>query len=307
MIRHARHSLEAIRGLDPVEHHRAIYSNLIFVDAANTMTAGLNLAFYRSFAAPNIAGLLATTRVAIDDPAGRAIDTGILVWEMVMHGFEHERGRAALSRMNRIHSAFEICAEDFLYVLSTLVVVPIQFMDRYGWRRAFPQERTASVEFYRDMGRRMGLREIPTSFAEFEAYMNRYEREHFMYTDQARELLLATGSLMEHRFPKRLRGAVSLLTSTMMDRRMRDAGGVRNPPPGLTTLIRFAARSASRIARWRNPHPTHRFPNGVVAPMPTYPDGYQIEQVGHHPADERSPVPAIPAQGQADPGNGSAA
>lgn len=281
MIRHAQHALDAIRGLDPVEDHRAIYSNLIFVDAASTMTAGLNMAFYRSFAAPSIAKLLTGTRVAIDDPARRAVDTGILVWEMAMHGFEHERGRAALSRMNRIHSAYEISPEDFLYVLSTIVVVPIEFMDRYGWRRTFAQERTASAEFYRQMGRRMALPEIPASFAEFEAYLNRYEREHFVYTDQAHELLLATGSLMDHRFPKPLRGAVSLLTSTLMDRRMRTAGGVRNPPPGLTTLVRITARSASRVARWRNPHPTHRFPNGVVAPVPSYPDGYQIEQVGH--------------------------
>lgn len=285
MIRHAKHSFDAIRDLDPVEDYRAIYSNLIFVDAAGTMTAGLNMAFYRSFAAPNVAKLLATTRVAIDEPARRAIDTGILVWEMVMHGFEHERGRAALSRMNRIHSAFEISSEDFLYVLSALVVVPIRFMDRYGWRRAFAQERTASAEFYRELGRRMALNEIPAGFGEFEAYMDRYEREHFVYTDQARELLLATGSLMEHRFPKPLRRAVSLLTSTLMDRRMRVAGGVRNPPPGLTTLVRLTARPASRLARWRNPHPTHRFPDGVVAPMPSYPDGYQIEQLGHHPAD----------------------
>jgi hypothetical protein len=285
VIRHVKHSFNAIRGLDPVEDYRAIYGNLIFVDAAGTMTAGLNMAFYRSFAAPNVARLLATTRVAIDEPAARAVDTGILVWEMVMHGFEHERGRAALSRMNRIHSVFEISTEDFLYVLSTLVVVPIGFMDRYGWRRAFPQERTASAEFYRELGRRMALGEIPASFGEFEAYMNRYEREHFVYTDQARELLLATGSLMEHRFPKPLRRAVALLTSTLMDRRMRAAGGVRNPPPGLTALVRMVARPASRLARWRNPHPTHRFPNGVVAPMPTYPDGYRIDQVGHHPAD----------------------
>lgn len=284
LIRHVRRSLDAIRGLDPVENHRAIYGNLIFVDAASTMTAGLNMAFYRSFAAPSIAKLLAGTRVAIDEPARRAVDTGILVWEMAMHGFEHERGRAALSRMNRIHSAFEISAEDFLYVLSALVVVPIRFMDRYGWRRAFAQERTASAEFYREMGRRMALREIPADFAAFEAYLNRYEREHFVYTDQAHELLLATGSLMEHRFPKPLRGAVSLLTSTMTDQRMRAAGGVRNPPPGLTTLVRLAARLGSRVARWRNPHPTHRFPNGVAEPMAFYPDGYQIEQVGHHPA-----------------------
>ncbi len=90
---------------------------------------------------------------------------------------------------------------------------------------------------------------------------------------------------MEHRFPKPLRRVVSLLTSTLMDRRMRAAGRVRNPPPGLTTLVRITARPASRVARRRNPQPTHRFPNGVVAPMPSYPNGYQIEQVGQHPAD----------------------
>lgn len=282
MNRHAKASLAAIRDLDPVADHQAIYDRLLFVDAPGTMAAGLNLAFYRSFAAPNIATLLAKTRVAVDEPVQRATDTAVLVWEMVMHGFDHERGRAALKRMNRIHSAFSIANDDHLYVLSTLVVVPIRFMDRYGWRRTFEHERIASAEFYQQMGRRMGLRDIPVGFAEFETYMRDYERANFVFTDQARELLTATTSLMDHRFPKPLRGAVGMLTSTLMDRRMRTAAGVRNPPPGLSTVVRLGVRTASKIARRRNPNPTHRFPTGVVT-LPAYPDGYRLEQVGHHP------------------------
>jgi hypothetical protein len=279
---HAKASLDVIRGLDPVADYRVIYDRLLFVDAASTMAAGLNLAFYRSFAAPRIATLLAGTRVAIDEPVQRASDTAVLIWEMVMHGFDHERGRAALKRMNRIHSAFPIADEDYLYVLSAIVVVPIRFMDRYGWRRAFEHERIASAEFYRQMGRLMGVRGIPADFAEFEAYMQDYERVNFVFSDEARELIAATTSLMDHRVPKPLRGAVGMLTSTLMDRRMRNAAGVRNPPPGLSTAVRLAARTSSRIARRRNPHPAHRFPDGVVV-LPTYPDGYRIEQVGHCP------------------------
>ena len=72
MTRHGKASLDVVRDLDPVADYQAIYDRLLFVDAASTMAAGLNLAFYRSFAAPNIATLLASTRVAIDEPVQRA-------------------------------------------------------------------------------------------------------------------------------------------------------------------------------------------------------------------------------------------
>lgn len=288
MIRQARQcAFEAIGDLDPVSDYQRIYDNLLFIDATAAMAAGMNLAFYRSFSAPRIAALLAKTRVAIDEPVQRATDTAVLMWEMAMHGFDHERGRAALDRMNRIHSAFEIENTDMVYVLSTLVVVPILFLDRYGWRRAFPQERAASAEFYREMGRRMNLREIPADFAGFESYMQGYERERFHYTDQARELIAATTSLMDHRFPKPLRGLVGILTSALMSRQMRVAAGVRNPPPGLGTLVRLAVRAQARRTRRRNPQPSHRFPAGVVV-LPAYPDGYEIDQIGRRRAGQGS-------------------
>lgn len=268
---------------DAAGDYRAVYDHLLFVDAVPTMSAGLNLAFYRSFAAPRIAGLLMKTRVIVEEPVQRATDTAVLVWEMVMHGFEDERGRAALRRMNAIHAAFSIPDEDFVYVLSTLVVVPIRFLDRYGWRRATAQERAASAEFYKEMGRYMGLRDLPGTFAQFETYMRDYERRHSAYNDEAREMVAATLDLMNHRFPAILRRAVGMFTSTLMDRQMRKSAGVRTPPPGLTTIVRLAVRGGNKYARWRAPHPSHRFPDGVVT-LPAYPNGYVISDVGHRPA-----------------------
>lgn len=283
IFRPSRTQADDVSGLDPATDYRAIYAHLVFVDAAATMAGGLNLAFYRSFTAPRISALLAQTRVIMDEPVRRASDTAVLVWEMTMHGFEHDRGRAALRRMNQIHAAFDIADEDFAYVLSTLVVVPIEFLDRYGWRRASQRERAASAAFYREMGRYMGLRELPETFDGFAEFMRDYERRHVVYTDQARELVTATISLMDHRFPAVLRGAVKTLTSTLMGRTMRRAAGVRTPPPGLTTVVRLAVRGASKLARRRNPHPTHRFPDGVVT-LPAYPNGYRIDEIGHMPA-----------------------
>lgn len=261
--------------------YRAIYSELLFREAASTMALGLNIAFYRSFLSPRVARLLAQTRVLMEEPVQRASDTAVLVWEMVIHGFEDERGRAALRRMNQIHARFDIAREDHLYVLATLVVVPMQVMDRYGWRCTSEPERAASAAFYAQMGRLMGLGDdVPATFAQFEEFMLDYERRNFAYSDEARDLVAATVSLMAHRFPRPLRGAVGMLTSTLMSRSMRKAAGVRTPPPGLTSAVRVAVRTAARRAHRHDPNPGHRFPDGVVV-LPAYPNGYRIEEVGH--------------------------
>jgi len=115
----------AVRGLDPIRDHQQIYDYLVNVDSPVAMMMGLNLAFYKTFAAPSIAELLVSTGHAITEPRKRAEDTFIVVSEMIMHGFGRGRGRDALHRMNRSHAGLPITDEDSLYVLSALVVEPI--------------------------------------------------------------------------------------------------------------------------------------------------------------------------------------
>ena len=50
--------------------------------------------------------------------------------EISKWGYDSERGREALRKMNRAHSRFDISNDDYLYVLSTFIYEPIRWMER---------------------------------------------------------------------------------------------------------------------------------------------------------------------------------
>ena len=64
-----------------------------------------------------------------------------------------------------MHGAYDISNDDKLYVLSTFVVMPIRWLDAYGWRRLTEAERVASANYYRALGRHMGITGIPETHA----------------------------------------------------------------------------------------------------------------------------------------------
>ena len=63
--------------------------------------------------------------------------------------------------MNQMHGAYAISNEDMRYVLSTFVVIPMRWLDRFGWRRLTETERRASANYYRELGRHMNIKDIP--------------------------------------------------------------------------------------------------------------------------------------------------
>lgn len=76
-------------------------------------------------------------------------------------GYDSPRGRSALRRMNQLHGRFQIANLDFLYVLSTFVFEPIRWNARFGWRAMCGQERLAMFYFWREVGGRMNIKDIP--------------------------------------------------------------------------------------------------------------------------------------------------
>ena len=85
--------------------------------------------------------------------------------------------------MNQQHGPFNIANEDFLYVLSTLIYEPIRWNARFGWRAMCEEERLAMFYFWREVGRRMGIRDIPANYGEFERNNIEYEKRHYRYTE----------------------------------------------------------------------------------------------------------------------------
>ncbi len=139
--------LEAIRGLDPENDHQRIIFLSTCYDFPFDTTRALEFALYRTFCAPRISALLDRTGEFRTRSQKRYDDTDIIVSELIEWGYDSDRGKRALGRLNEIHGRFNIANEDFLYVLSTFVYEPIRsgatwvflFLARGGAAHVYPR------------------------------------------------------------------------------------------------------------------------------------------------------------------------
>jgi hypothetical protein len=272
-------NLRRVQALDPERDHLEIYRTMLRLEFPWDMKLGLNLAFNRSFSLPGIAATHVATGELTERTRKRIDDTGLLMYEMVLHGFDHERGRAALRRVNRIHRPYDIAADDYLYVLGALVVVPLRWLDRYGWRRPCCHERAATYHYYRQLGRRMGINGIPGSEPEFAAWFDRYDRAHLRHNTDAEVIERATRALLLGRIPRLLAPLGDALVSAMYDEPLRRATGVARPPAVIRAGLHLGLRArAVALRRFGRPRTVPLFADGIVTP--TYPDGYEISRLG---------------------------
>ena len=238
----------------------------------------LELAFFRTFAVPSIAELLASTGEFTERSHKRYDDTDLLISTFVTYGHSSPIGRAAIRRMNQLHGRFEIANDDFLYVLSTMVVEPWRWNERFGWRPALDVERVAMLEFWRRVGALMNIDDIPATYDEMERFNSDYERAHFAYTDAGHRVATAMIDMFLNKIPgvpKRLgRRAICAL----LDGPLLDALGLPDPTPAERRLVERALELRARIVALLPPRRKPRMRTELR--RRTYPDGYRIEQLG---------------------------
>lgn len=270
--------LEEIGRLDPVRDHQRIVFLSTRVDFPFDTTRALELALFRTFGVPSIAALLHRTGEFERRAQKRYDDTDIIVSEMMEHGYDSERGRAALARMNAIHGRFKIANEDLLYVLSTFVFEPIRFNARFGWRRMTEREQHALFHFWRAVGERMGIKDIPTDYATFERFTVDYEARRYRFTEANHAVGAATVELFAGWFPRPLRPMVRQAIYALLDAPARRAFGFPDPSPLISALVMAAMRARAVALRVL---PRRRRPSLRTAMThPTYPKGYEIETLG---------------------------
>jgi hypothetical protein len=83
-------NLARIRALDPDRDYLAIYQTMVRLEFPWDMKLGFN----RSFSTPTVAKVLTGTGELIDRTQKRIDDTAIMVYELILHGFDSDRGRA---------------------------------------------------------------------------------------------------------------------------------------------------------------------------------------------------------------------
>ncbi|MBQ1053490.1 DUF2236 domain-containing protein [Micromonospora sp. C32] len=272
-------NLARIRTLDPERDWLEIYQTMLRLEFPWDMKLGLNLAFNRSFSIPAIAAVHTATGELTERTQKRIDDTGLLMYEMVLNGFDQPRGREALRRVNQIHRPHDIPNEDYLYVLGCLVVIPTRWLQRYGWRRPCCHEQRATYLFYRELGRRMGITDIPGSYEEFEVWFDAYDAVHLTPNDDAAAIERATRSLLLGRIPRLLAPLGDELVSAMYDVRLREAIQVAAPSWPVRVGLAVALKGRSWLQRWLGkPRAEGLFTNGIATK--SYPNGYEIGQLG---------------------------
>jgi hypothetical protein len=289
-------NLREIERLDPERDCQRIVHLSFGYEFPWDSTRALEVALYRTYCVPSISALLDRSGEFYRAAQRRYDDTAILVAEMCEWGFEEGRGREALERMNWAHSHFRIANDDFLYVLSTFVYEPVRWIDRFCWRPTSRNERLGFYWFWRNIGQRMGIRDIPPSYESFEAWSTAYERATFRYTDANRRIGEATRDLFAGWYPKVLAGAVHQGIYALLDDAMLEAFGFPKPHPLLRRMVGGVLAARGRIVRFL---PPRRRPNFFTDRRNrTHPAGYEIGRLGpERLRDGVHRTPAKPRQG----------
>ncbi|MDJ0395385.1 oxygenase MpaB family protein [Rhodococcus sp. G-MC3] len=244
-----------IEELDPVADCHTIHRITAGYEFPWDYQRALEFALFRTYCVPSISTLLEKTGEFENRPQKRYDDTSLLMAEMLEHGYDSERGRESLRVVNRMHSQYSIDNDDMLYVLTTFIYEPIEWIDTYGWRRLHPKERLATFHFYREVGMRMGIRNIPESYTEFAKFKLDYEERTFRYTEDNHKVGTYTLDLFCSWFPTPLHPAVRQSVYALMDSRMAGAFGF---PAGSPTLRRVAVASLRLKARGERYMPIRR-------------------------------------------------
>jgi hypothetical protein len=284
------HWADRIARLDPERDHHEIYRILVTHEFPWDMTQSLSYALYRTYAVPSIGRLLSETGELTERTQRRYDDTALLLDAVVEHGLAAATGRAAVRRINQMHHRYRISGDDMRYVLSTFVVMPIRWLDLYGWRRLTENEREASAHYYRALGRHLGIRDIPAGHREFAECLDGYERDHFAFDPRARAVSDATLRLMATFPPNNLlpRAVARRVALALMDDPLLAAFRYRRPTGIERTLVRGALRLRGRVVRFLPPR-TEPFPARRMSTIRSHPHGYDVTRLGTFPPG--CPVP----------------
>lgn len=267
-------------GATPDADSAQVYRDMVLYTFATEIRAGFFIAYYRNFAIPSIARTLASRGETAARPMKRSYDTGIVIHELIVNGFDSERGQKMLDLLRRVHQGVPGSGEDFLYPLMTLLVIPLRWIEAHGWRQLTERERDAALEFYTELGARMGLDPVPATYAEAAAFMDDYESRNLAASPEGAGLLNATAAALAVRLPGPLKSKTTGVIALLMDKpEIVPALGLKPAPAWLRRVFHALLKVRAIITRALPVSSRPSFTPGTSGSS-VYPDGYKLEDLG---------------------------
>ncbi len=274
-----KHITEKIKKLDAVKDHQEIFYLLNCHIFPWDIERALEFALFRTYAAPSISKLLSQTGEFTRRTRKRYDDTELIMYTITENGYDSPEARRAFRRMNQMHGCFPISNDDFLYVLTTFVFEPIRWIEKYGWRPLEENEKLSYFYFYREVGKRMNIKDIPDDMYEFEQFNIDYEHKNFHYSETNREIGNVTRDLvLGFYLPKFLFSLGRPFLYALMDEPLLRAFNYPKPSNFMRKITTGILKLRAKILRY---FPERKEPLlGTKRNRPTYPEGYEIEELG---------------------------
>lgn len=242
------------------------------------MQKSLEFALFRTYAVPHTSRILAATGQFEKHGQKRYDDTTLMLSGLTEKGLDSEYARIVIGRMNELHGRWNLKNEDMLYVLSTFVFEPIRWSEKFGWRKPSEVEKQANYYFWSDIGRRMGITDIPDTYEAYEAFNIAHEKKHFKYDDANRKIGLATIAVFLSWYPAFLRPLVHQVILSFMDDDLLNAMNFKKPNAFIIWASKNGLRLGGFILRFMPPRkkPFHY----TELPSKTYGASFKPEELG---------------------------
>jgi hypothetical protein len=279
--------LEEILRLYPERDHQRISYLSTCYDFPWDTTRALEIALFRTYCVPRMTRILVSTGEFTQRAQKRYDDTVLILAELLENGYDSERGRAAMRIMNRLHGLYPIDNEDFLYTLSTFIFEPLRWNARFGWRPLSEHEKLATYFYWREVRRRMNIKDIPPDLEAFERFNLAYEREQFQYGESNRHIADRTLAVFLSWYPRAVSPLVAGVIYAMLDEPVRAAHDWPKVAPWTRRLVEGGLHARATALRYL---PRRRQPHLLTEVRHrTYRNGYNLAELGaaaaHRPLD----------------------
>lgn len=177
--------------------------------------------------------LVQTGQLASPSTVGkRAEDTGVFIGEFVIGSADSERGMRALAKVNWLHGRYgsKIGNDEMIHTLAMFILEPQRWIEKYEWRAMIELERVAAFVYWKEIGNRMGIKNIPATLEEMQAWVDEFEKTHMVYAETNRICAESTTNLFLRNVPSFMGGFVRKVAASFLEKRVRVATGTSEPP-----------------------------------------------------------------------------
>ncbi|KAI5121487.1 hypothetical protein M0805_003942 [Coniferiporia weirii] len=215
-------------------------------DMPGLMSFSLIFALFKTYSIPSISEILLKSQQlsAPENVARRYVDTGILISTWMSCPFidpskvditkeeVDPRGAIAIARVNWLHSRWPmIKKDDYLYTLALFILEPARWAKAFGWREMLPIEQEAYFVYWKEIGGRMDIKDIPETLEALCEWAESYEELNMMPAESNYEVGMHTLNTLVRTITERfgLRDFFRNVLISLLDDRARDAFMLSKP------------------------------------------------------------------------------